>query len=156
VIFVTVGTQLAFPRLVEAMDSLAPDLDEEIVVQCGPVKGVWNNIVAVQSMAPDEFSENFAAARVIVAHAGIGTILSAKNAHKPLIIVPRQFKFGEHRNDHQMATARYAQKLAGVHVAWETDELMGLLLNPDLEPAHVDPGPSHAALVNRLRDFIDQ
>lgn len=154
-IFVTVGTQLAFPRLIEAMDTLALRLDEKVVAQCGPVKGVWNNITAVQSMAPDDFQRNFGAARVIVSHAGIGTILSAKNAGKPLIILPRQFKFGEHRNDHQMGTAKYAQSLNGVHVAWQTDDIEPLLSAPDLEPASDAPGPSHDALVSRLKGFID-
>ena len=154
-IFVTVGTQLAFPRLIEAMDTLALNLDEKVVAQCGPVKGIWNNLTAVQSMAPEAFQKNFNAARVIVSHAGIGTILSAKTAGKPLIILPRQFKFGEHRNDHQMATAKYAQSLNGVHVAWQVEDIEGLLKASDLVGASDLPGPSHDALISRLRQFID-
>lgn len=154
-IFVTVGTQLAFPRLLEEMDALALEIDEPIVAQCGPVRGVWNNITAKRDMPPDEFQRNFEQARIIVSHAGIGTILSAKNMGKPLIVLPRRHEFGEHRNDHQMATARYVQDLEGVYVAWTTAELRPLLERHDLQSASNDPGPSHTALVSRLRDFID-
>lgn len=104
-IFVTVGTQLPFTRLIDAMDEIAGRLDEEIIAQTGPGEGNWSNLDCRKNLEPEEFGKLFSAARVIVAHAGIGTILSARSRRKPLILLPRRFSFGEHRNDHQMATA---------------------------------------------------
>lgn len=154
-IFATVGTQLPFPRLMDALDALAPQLDEDIVAQTGPGNGVWPNLDRRERLDPAEFERLFTTARVIVAHAGIGTILSAKRWGKPLVILPRRHDLGEHRNDHQLATARQVESLPGIHVAWETADLETLLAQPDLIPATDAPSPSHAALVTRLKGFID-
>ncbi|MEO1552252.1 MAG: glycosyltransferase, partial [Pseudomonadota bacterium] len=95
------------------------------------------------------------AARVVVAHAGVGTILSAKRFGKPLVLLPRRVALGEHRNDHQMATAQAVAPLPGIHIAWEVDDLPPLLATPDLACATDTPSPSHAALMARLKSFID-
>ena len=153
-IFVTVGTQLPFPRLINAMDAVAEQAGEDVIAQTGPDAGSPKNIRTFASLKPSEFEENFRSARVIVAHAGIGTILSAKRFGKPLIILPRRADLGEHRNDHQIATARQVEKLTGVHVAWREDELSGLLNDTELEPANEEASATHTALLDRLRVFI--
>jgi len=155
VIFATVGTQLPFPRLIDALDALAPTLDEPVVAQIGASKGTWPHLDIRESLTPAEFEETFAAARVVVAHAGIGTILSARKMGKPLVLLPRRHALGEHRNDHQLATARQVAALPGMHVAWEAGDLEALLSGPALAPATQAQSPSHAALLDRLRDFID-
>lgn len=153
-IFATIGTQLPFPRLIDALNSLAPDLSEPIIAQSGPVPGDWPHLDARPHLAPAEFDALFREARLIIAHAGIGSILSAKRHGKPLVIVPRRHALDEHRNDHQLATARQVANLPGIHVAWETDDLAALLRAPDLAPATNQPSPSHEALLDRLRGFI--
>lgn len=154
-IFVTVGTQLPFPRLIDAMAALAPTLGETVTAQIGSSEGDWPTLDVRRSLTPAEFETAFTAARVVVAHAGIGTILSAKRYGKPLVILPRRHAMGEHRNDHQLATARQVEKLAGIHVAWEAEDLTGLLQHPELAPASEAQSPSHAALIARLKDYIE-
>lgn len=105
-IFATVGTQLPFPRLIDALDALAADLSEPVIAQCGPQPGSWRHLEPRPHLTPGEYETLFAQARLVVAHAGIGTILSAKRLGKPLVILPRRHALGEHRNDHQLATAR--------------------------------------------------
>jgi UDP-N-acetylglucosamine transferase subunit ALG13 len=155
VIFATVGTQLPFPRLIDALNRLAPDLAEEVVAQVGRSKGDWPALDIRRSLTPQDFEALFTSARVVVAHAGIGTILSAKRWQKPLVIVPRRHAMGEHRNDHQLATARQVDSMPGIHVAWDADDLRRLLSAPDLPPASEVASPSHAALIGRLRQFIE-
>jgi len=155
VIFVTVGTQLPFPRLIDALDALAPTLDEPIVAQVGASEVQSRHLDARTGLSPTDFEKTFAAARVVVAHAGIGTILSARKMGKPLVLLPRRQALGEHRNDHQLATARQVADLPGMHVAWETEDLCAFLKAPDLAPATQSQSPSHAALINRIRTFID-
>lgn len=154
-IFVTVGTQLPFPRLIDAMNALAPELGEEIVAQTGPEPGDWPNLTLHDSLTPDQFEDLFRSARLIVGHAGIGTILSAKRFGKPLLVVPRRYAMGEHRNDHQMATAKQVDGLPGVSVAWDPADLAPLLQRTDLTPADDTPSPSHAALIDYLARAID-
>lgn len=155
-ILATVGTQLPFPRLMTALNDLAPDLDEPVIAQTGPDEGQYAALDCRPSLAPAEFSRLFQEARVVVAHAGMGTILSARKWHKPLVILPRRHDLQEHRNDHQLATARHVAALPGIHVAWTEEELGALLTAQDLSPADETPGQAYQPLLERLRGFIDK
>lgn len=153
-IFITVGTQLPFPRLIAHMDALAQHMDEDVFAQTGPDAIDTHHLTKLTHLTPPQFEDKFRAARVVVAHAGIGTILSAKRYGKPLILLPRRAGLGEHRNDHQLATAKAVETLPGIHVAWEVDALETLLAAPTLEPANETMSATHQALVSRLKDFI--
>lgn len=153
-IFVTVGTQLPFPRLIDAMDALAPDLGEKIIAQIGPEPCVAQHLETHANLSPEAFGRLFTEARAIVAHAGIGTILSARRFGKPLILLPRRHALGEHRNDHQLATAGQVGALPGVHIAWEAGEIAPLLAAPDLAAASEAAHPNLDALIGRLSRFI--
>lgn len=149
-IFATVGTQLPFPRLMQAMSDLAPRLGEPILAQTGRCDQNWPGLQHQPSFTPQEYKSHFQEARVVVAHAGIGSILSAKRWNKPLIIMPRRYHLREHRNDHQLATARQVANVQGVYLAWEAEDLEGLLMRTDLVPA--DDGQSEGT--QRLIQFI--
>lgn len=162
-ILATVGTQLAFPRLILALAELAPRIDEEIIAQTGTdrtdgLADLPPNLSLRKTMAPAEFDAAFQKARVVVGHAGIGTILSARRMGKPLVILPRRHALGEHRNDHQIATARQVEKLPGIHVAWEAGDLAPLLLRGQLELPVPASGqtPGQTALIARLRGFVEE
>ena len=153
-IFVTVGTQLPFERLLSAMDAIAANSREDFIAQTGAGQDNWTHLRSEPHLSPDAFAEFFRAARVVVAHAGIGSILSAKRFGKPLIILPRRAALGEHRNDHQMATARQVESIPGIHVAWEAEDIEAFLSTPDLTCASEGASPARAALIARLSDFI--
>jgi UDP-N-acetylglucosamine transferase subunit ALG13 len=153
-IFVTVGTQLPFTRLIAAMDRLAPALDEEVVAQVGPDKALRKNIRTYQMLTPEKFTHYMSQARVVVAHAGIGTLLECQTLGKPLIVLPRRFELREHRNDHQMATVHQIMGITGLHVAWDIGDLETLLRKPDLEALHEDGGEHRAPLLRAVADFI--
>lgn len=149
-IFATTGTQLAFPRLMAALDALAPDLGEEIIAQAGPdpdAVAAYPALDIRSHLTPADYDRTVAQARVLVAHAGIGTILTARRHGKPLILVPRRHDLGEHRNDHQLATARQVADLEGIHIAWKVGELPALLARRDL------PAARDADTSDRRRDL---
>lgn len=153
-IFATTGTQLAFPRLMAALNDLAPELGEPVIAQAGPESGAtvaYPNLEIRDHLVPAEYARLVAEARVIVAHAGIGSILTARQNTKPLILVPRRYDLGEHRNDHQLATASQVASLEGVNIAWDMDELGQLLRRKDLTPASENDGSGHRA---ELTTFI--
>ena len=87
-IFVTIGTQLPFDRLIKIIDELAPQLNEEVVAQVYQCGFTPQNIKTVDFLAPDEFNTLFDKARLIISHAGMGTILSALQKDKPIIVFP--------------------------------------------------------------------
>ena len=154
-ILVTVGMQLPFDRLIQAMDEIASQLNESVVGQTGASTYRPRNLKGMPLLAPDEFEELFGQARVIVAHAGIGTLLNAQRLLKPIILVPRRVKFGEHRNDHQLATCAQLAGRRGIHVAWDTSELAPLLSAADLErPDASDAAPGRKELIEGLRQYL--
>jgi UDP-N-acetylglucosamine transferase subunit ALG13 len=154
-IFATTGTQLPFPRLIAALDALAATLPEPIIAQIGPDRGRYDNLQTHESLTPAEFDEMFTEARVIVAHAGIGTILSARRHRCPLILVPRRADLNEHRNDHQGATARGLEQRAGLNIVWDVADLEAALRDPHPPAEAGDIGPLDQ-LHAHLRDLTDR
>ena len=127
-IFVSVGTQLAFDRLITAVDrwaGAAPGRD--VFAQIGPSRLHPRHIEHAEFVSPQECGQRMMAADAVVAHAGIGTILSALELGKPLLVMPRRAELGEHRNDHQLATARRFAELGRVSVAFDESELAARL-----------------------------
>lgn len=104
-ILVTVGTnEQPFDRLVRAAAAL--DAAEGLLVQHGasrvpPGPGEW-----VDFLSFDALAERAAAARAVVCHAGVGSIMLARRCgHRP-VVVPRRHHLGEAVDDHQLALAR--------------------------------------------------
>ncbi len=123
-IFVTVGTQLPFDRLVRAVDEWAGSRGRrDVIAQVGPGSYAAKNIEARPFMSPQECAEHMRKADAIVAHAGMGSIIGALELGKPILIMPRRAALGEHRNDHQLATVRRFAEREGVLVAMNEDEL---------------------------------
>lgn len=153
-IFCTIGTQAPFDRFVQIVDEVAADLNEEVIAQVYKSRYKPKNIKTVNFLSPDKFQELFSSARMIVAHAGMGTIISAMTQQKPIIVFPRIAKLGEHRNEHQLATAEKMQELGYVYVANSAKELEKLLTSPDLKPLHKLGEFASQALVNELCKVI--
>ncbi len=57
----------------------------------------------------------------------MGSIITALQYGKPIVIVPRQGKLNETRNDHQLATANRFAAFKGISVAGDEFELPGVL-----------------------------
>ncbi len=66
-------------------------------------------------------------AELIVAHAGMGSILTALELGRPILVMPRLGARRETRNDHQVATARRFRALGHVAVAFDEHELVEAL-----------------------------
>lgn len=155
-IFVTVGTQLPFDRLIIAVDAWAGAAEgRKVFAQIGPGRFEPRHVEHARFISPEQCTERMAAADAIVAHAGMGTILTALELGKPVLIMPRQAEFGEHRNDHQLATARHFGELGRVSVALDETELPARL--EELYRAAPEPRISRYApdhFVAGLRAFI--
>ena len=155
-IFVTVGTQLPFDRLVGAVDRWAGAAEgREVFAQVGATSLSPRHIEYRPTLSPAECRERLAAASAVVAHAGAGTILNALELGKPLLIMPRLAALGEHRNDHQVATAERFAALEPVTVARDEDALMSALDEYDGLATHSVISPfASPELLRALQGFI--
>jgi len=131
-IFVTVGTDQHFNRMVKIVDDWAANHPEiEIFVQIGETDYTPKNIPFSKFLEPSEFIAKVRSASLVVGHAGMGTILTALRHQKPILVMPKLARLGEHRNEHQTATAKHLSLKKRVKVAFNEHELHSILENLD-------------------------
>jgi UDP-N-acetylglucosamine transferase subunit ALG13 len=152
VIFVTVGTNEArFDRLLRAVETLATD--EKIVVQHGSSSVVPANASrAYDYLVFADLVREMRAARVVVTHAGIGSIMTALSCGRRPVAVPRLVAFREAVDDHQLPVARRLEDTGLVTVV---EDLSGL--DEAIARAGEEVSVSLAAderLVRELREFV--
>jgi len=127
-IFVTVGAQIQFDRLIKTVDQWAAHYDGAVFGQIGNSNYFPENFEYKQFLKKIEYDEILKTTSLIISHAGMGTIISAMELEKKIIIMPRLAQFREHRNDHQYATAQAFQRY-GVTTAFNEDQLLNFLQN---------------------------
>ena len=156
-IFVTIGSMFPFDRLIRGMDGWAAGNPEaEILAQIGTGAYEPAHMPWVRRLDQGEFSRTVARADLVVAHAGMGSVITADEFGKPIVILPRLRDQGEHTTDHQLATATWLRDKPGIHVA-DRDEDLGPRIAEALAAAA--PGPRFAPaaspeLLARIRQYI--
>ena len=133
-IFVTVGTQFPFDRLIRIVDKLAPQLEEPIVAQIYTTRYKPKHITTVDFMSPAELDKYIEDASLIICHAGMGSIISALMKNKPFVIFPRKKELGEHTTNHQLATTEKMKALGFCEVAYTEEDLIDFVLRKDHKP----------------------
>lgn len=125
-IFLTVGNwHKGFDRLVKGVDKLKDNnvITEEVIAQIGSGSYKPTNLKVIEYCSPAEFEDIMAKSRVIITHAGIGTIMQSVKLAKLVVVVPRQAELGECSDNHQWATAEQLEKEGKILVAYEISEL---------------------------------
>lgn len=131
-ILLSVGTQLPFDRLVIALDHWAERSGRtDIVAQIGPAGYQPRHLRSFDFLEQDAFKTLQSQARLMVSHAGMGSIITALELGTPIIILPREHRLGEHRNGHQMATLEQFRNYPGIYAARNEEELVALLDRAD-------------------------
>lgn len=121
-IFVTIGSVFPFDRLVRLSDSAAPYFPtERFFAQIGDGAYEPRRLDYVRWLSRPEFTARVREAKLIVAHAGMGSVITAMEHRKPIVLVPRRQEWGEHTTDHQMATARWLRERSGVYVCLQDE-----------------------------------
>jgi UDP-N-acetylglucosamine transferase subunit ALG13 len=153
VIFVTVGTNEArFDRLLDAVARL--EVDEEVVVQHGHSSPVGPAGATLVEFLPFEgIVDMVRRSRVVVTHAGVGSVMvSLANGKRP-IVVPRLKAFAEAVDDHQFELGRRFAS-AGLVAFVETPEGISDAVQREQEAASIVPRTSSLAL--DLRGFLEE
>lgn len=124
-IFVTVGNHnQGFDRLIKKMDEIAGKTDEQVIMQIGyttykPVNAEYFSFLE----SFEEILRLNREARVVVSHAGAGSIVTALKEKTPVIVVPRLKKYDEHMNDHQLEIAKAMSENKNVTVIYDVEDL---------------------------------
>jgi UDP-N-acetylglucosamine transferase subunit ALG13 len=151
VILVTCGSShLPFDRLVAAAGKLAGG--ERLVVQHGPSPVRAAGARNVDFLPMDELTELVRQARVVVTHAGVGSILLAlTNGTRPCV-VPRRAHLGEAVDDHQLECAQRFARAGLVTLIGDTTDLGAAVATADTGIAARSGG--ELQLVSELRTYV--
>jgi UDP-N-acetylglucosamine transferase subunit ALG13 len=88
----------------------------------------------------------------------MGTIISALETGKPLVVLPRLAALGEHRNDHQVGTATHFSRFSCIRVADSENNVGNLideLLLGEEESVQLQSSPATSQeLLDGIRRFL--
>lgn len=136
-IFCTVGTQLPFDRLLKKVDKAAASLNDiEFFAQISTSKYHPKAMNWKRDLSEEEFDELMTRSELVISHAGMGTIISSLDKSVPLIVLPREYSLGEHRNDHQVSTCNKFSHFENITILKDSDdiiEVISTLLKTNIE-----------------------
>ncbi len=157
-IFVTVGSQIPFDRLIRGVDDWAGSRGyTDVYAQIGPSDLKPKHIQWSQFIEPDEFQRRVAEAKAVVAHVGMGTIITALELGTPILVMPRKATLGEATSEHQLATAKHLIEHSRVTLAVDEHDLVEKLDHIDSLAAGGTLGSQASpTLVDAIRGFIDE
>lgn len=154
-LFVTVGNATQpFDRLIDALGGICDRgivREDDVFVQLGSAKRRsdrrWGQ---TRILSERDFHQLLASARGVLCHCGAGTLLQALAAGKTPIAVPRQRRFGEHVDDHQLELGEALAREGRVVLVRDLSELGSVvdavMKEPSLRPA--------MAGGKRMRDLV--
>ena len=160
-ILVTVGTGYqAFTRMLRAMDDVAEQIDERVLMQVGhtplvPKHAEWFKFVPYEKM-----QRYFQEASAIVCHAGTGALSNARRFDKPVVAVPRDPQRGEIHDTHQLETAvRIRNTSRMIEIVDDTDYLFEAVqraVDKSVQGMSYGRDGELRALIENLRVYIDE
>jgi UDP-N-acetylglucosamine transferase subunit ALG13 len=152
-IFVTVGThEQPFDRLIKEVDRLIRSgvIKEDVFVQRGIGSIVPRNCQSAEVIPHDDMMEKVAKARVVITHGGPGSIMLPLPMGKVPIVVPRQAKFNEHVDNHQVDFTRRLEREKKIIAVYEIETLEDKIIHYDKLSEDLDIQTSHSAELDRL------
>ena len=154
-IFLTVGTQFGFDRLVRSVDEIVESgvVKDAVFAQIGPGKYLPRYMEYVESMEKDKFDSLINSSQAMISHAGMGNISLALQNRKPLLVLPRLKRYGEVVNDHQVDTAQKYEQLGHLLVAYEESELKQKILQLKEFVPKVRI-PNQEGVIERISNFL--
>ncbi len=155
-IFVTVGHQMPFDRLIRTVETWCERTGRnDVYAQIGETDFQPTRFNWARTLSPAEFQAHMTNASAIVAHAGTGTIIAALQLGKPLLVLPRLARLGETRNDHQIPTARHFADAGHIMAARDEHELLHMIDRVEhFTPATLLSPRASDQLIARVRQFV--
>ena len=157
-IFIVIGTQAPFNRLLNIIKKWSEGRrDVRIIAQTAQTCKDFGNMKCYDYIEPDIFDKIFNDADIIIGHAGMGIIIKSLVNKKKLLVFPRLLRYNEHRNEHQLHTAKIFNSLNMINVAFSEEEMYEFLNN--LNKIEIKKQISNFAekkLIDELKVFINK
>lgn len=156
-IFVTVGThEQQFDRLIKEIDRLKKEnlIQDEVFIQTGysnyvPKYCKWEKIISYEKM-----NQMIVESDIIITHGGPATFMGVIAKGKVPIVVPRQKKFGEHVNDHQMEFVEKVLNIYNLTLITNISDLMACISKIN-EQQSTDLKTNNNLFMENFIDMID-
>ncbi|MCR5701092.1 MAG: multidrug MFS transporter [Lachnospiraceae bacterium] len=134
-IFVTVGThEQPFDRLVQCVDNIKGSglIFDDVFIQSGFSTYLPQFCDKSKMITYAEMKEKVEKARIVITHGGPSSYFMPLQIGKIPVVVPRQYKYGEHVNNHQLDFARkISERYHNIIVVEEIENLKDILINYD-------------------------
>ena len=161
-IFVTVGThEQQFNRLIKKIDELKKDgvIKEKVFIQTGfstyePKYCKWSNLISYEEM--EKYNRE---ANIVITHGGPASFLAPLSYGKIPIVVPRQVKYDEHVNDHQVEFAREVEKkFKNIIVVEDEEKIIDVILKYSMKIKKLNKNNScnNKEFCNKLNKEIEE
>jgi UDP-N-acetylglucosamine transferase subunit ALG13 len=152
-IFVTVGSSsIPFDRLLRGIEHAS--IDEPLVVQHGLSTVLPGRAECVDFLDHEAFVTIVRSARVIITHAGVGSVMTALAECKRPIVVPRRKSYAEAVDDHQVPFARRAGELGLVTLVEDVNRLASAI--DDHVSDRASPELRRSPVEVELRSYIEK
>ena len=156
-IFVTVGHQTPFDRLIHLVDRWAEEnMRHDLFAQIGRGKYRPRQFPFATFLDPAEFDRCMNECVAVVGHAGTGSIIQALLIGKPLLVLPRLSQFNETRNDHQVGTALHFAAAGQILMADDDAAFLRQLNNIEtFTPKSLISKSASPELISEIRTFVE-
>ena len=123
--FVSVGnTTQPFRRLLDGVTAIARELPQPVFVQSGSTLFHAESCESAPFLNMTEFQSRVGRSKLLIMHAGAGSLITAVRAGKVPVVMPRRARYGEHVDDHQVEFARELDRTGRIVVADEPPDLL--------------------------------
>jgi len=162
VIFVTIGSAIQpFPRLLDAMDEMAPRLGEPVIMQTGMERIPYENVTTTGYTTFVEIQRLVRTCSVLIGHGSTGPVLMARRYGKPVIMVPRLPEFGETADAHPLEAARSVEKRGSrmTEVVYDITDLEPAVRRAQQKARDgltYEPFPERARLLAAIRAAVER
>lgn len=125
-ILVLLGTQNnSFHRLLEEIEKNIEkgNIKEKVIVQAGYTNYKTDKMKIFSTISKQKLEKLIEESTYVISHGGVGSMITANQKGKKIIAVPRQKKYHEHVNDHQISTIKEFEKKGYVYAIYNVEDL---------------------------------
>lgn len=156
-IFVILGTQdKPFSRLLNALEKeiKKENIKEKVIVQAGSTKYKSKYMEIHDYLDMKSFNKYINDADYIITHGGVGAILDSIKKNKKVLVVPREQKYDEHENDHQIQITERFTKMGYILSCMNTKDIsLKIQELKDFKPKKFVS--NNKKLISKIEEYID-